>query len=305
LEETVGQALITPLYEQFSKITDRLKANPTMELENMRFLLEELQVLTAEPTGVTYEEVDAGGVPAIFARPVDAAPDRVIVYTHGGGCVTNSAQSHRKMAAHLAKAAGVHTLVLDYRLAPEHTFPAQLEDAVAAHRWLLRQGYTAARTATAGDSAGANLAITTVLKLRDLGEPLPAAVIAFSPWLDMESLGESFETNAGSDVLVNRDLSLNMAGLYLGDASRTDPLANPLHADLAGLPPVFVTVGDAEALMADGERFVKQAKAAGIDATLEYGRGQQHIYQIMAGKSREADASIASAAAWLRPRLGL
>ena len=301
----MGQATVNALYHQFSKISDRLKANPNMELEHMRFLLDELHVLTAEPTGVTYEEVDAGGVPAIFVRPIDAAPDRVIVYTHGGGCVTNSAHSHRKLAGHLAKAAGVHALVLDYRLAPENQFPAQLEDAVTAHRWLRRQGYTPAHTATAGDSAGGNLAITTVLKLRDLNEPLPAAVIAFSPWTDMESLGESFETNSKSDALVSRDMSAMMAGMYLGDASHTDPLANPLHADLTGFPPVFVTVGDAEALMDDGERFVNRAKAASVDAVLEYGRGQQHIYQIMAGKSPEADASIANAATWLRPRLGL
>ena len=282
-----------------------------MELENLRFLLEDLHVLTAEPTGVTYEEVDAGGVPAIFAKPIEAATDRVIVYTHGGGCVTRMAAdalpaySHRKLAAHLAKAAGVYALVLDYRLAPEHPFPAQLEDAVAAHRWLRRQGYTPEHTATAGDSAGANLAVTSVLKLRDLGEKLPSAVITFSPWVDMEGLGESFETNADSDALVSRDMSLNMGGLYLGSASRTDPLANPLYADLAGFPPVFVTVGDAEALMSDGERFEKWAKEARVDTALEYGRGQQHIYQIMAGKSPEADTSIANAAAWLRPRLGL
>jgi monoterpene epsilon-lactone hydrolase len=301
----MGQAVINALYNQFAKITDRLKANPNMELEQMRFLLEELHILTAEPTGVTYEEVDASGVPAIFVRPVDAAADRVIVYTHGGGCVTNSAHSHRKLAGHLAKAAGVHALVLDYRLAPENQFPAQLEDAVAAHRWLRRQGYTPTRTATAGDSAGANLAITTVLKLRDLGEKLPAAVIAFSPWVDMENLGESFETNANSDALVTRDVSAMMAGLYLGNASHTDPLANPLYADLAGFPPVFVSVGDAETLMDNGERFVKRAKAAGVATELEYGRGQQHIFQIMAGKSPDADASIAKAAAWLRPRLGL
>lgn len=301
----MGQAVINAIYKQFSKISDRVKANPNMELENLRFLLEELHVLTAEPTGVTYEEVDAGGVPAIFAKPIEAAADRVIVYTHGGGCVTNSAQSHRKLAAHIAKAAGVYSLILDYRLAPENPFPAQLEDAVAAHRWLRRQGYTPEHTATAGDSAGANLAISSVLKLRDLGEKLPAAVIAISPWLDMEGVGESFESNANSDALVSRDLSVNMAGLYLGSGSPTDPLANPLYADLAGFPPVFVTVGDAETLMSDGERFMKRAKAAGVDTALEYGQGQQHIYQIMAGKSPEADASIASAAAWLRPRLGL
>jgi acetyl esterase/lipase len=301
----MGQAVINAIYKKFSAISDRVKAHPNMELENLRFLLDDLHVLTGEPTAVTYEEVDAGGVPAIFAKPIEAAADRVIIYTHGGGCVTNSAHSHRKLAAHLAKAVGVYSLILDYRLAPENPFPAQLEDAVAAHRWLRRHGYTPDHTASAGDSAGANLAISSALKLRDLGEKLPGAVIAFSPWLDMEGLGESFETNSESDALVSRDLSLNMAGLYLGSASRTDPLANPLHADLAGFPPVFVTVGDAEALMSDGERFVKRAKEAGVDAALEYGRGQQHIYQIMAGKSPEANASIKNAASWLRPRLGL
>ena len=150
----MGQAVINAVYKQFAKISDRIKAKPDMGLEDMRFLLEELHVLTADPIGVTYEEVDAGGVPSILAKPIGAASDRVIVYTHGGGCVTNSAQSHRKMAAHLAKAAGVHTLILDYRLAPEHTFPAQIEDTVVAHRWLRRQGYAPAHTATAGDFAG-------------------------------------------------------------------------------------------------------------------------------------------------------
>jgi hypothetical protein len=142
----MGQAVINAIYKQFSKISDRVKANPNMDLETMRFLLEELHVLTTEPAGVTYEEVDAGGVPGIFVKPVEAAADRVIVYTHGGGCVTNSASSHRKLAGHIAKAVGVHALVLDYRLAPEHPFPAQLEDAVAAHRWLRHQGYKAEHT---------------------------------------------------------------------------------------------------------------------------------------------------------------
>src|ERR1700748_2794558 len=119
-----------------------------MELENLRFLLEDLHVLTGEPTGVTYEEVDAGGVPAIFAKPLEAAADRAIIYTHGGGCVTNSAHSHRKLAAHLAKAAGVYSLILNYRLAPENPFPAQLEDAIAAHHWLRRHGYKPEHTAT-------------------------------------------------------------------------------------------------------------------------------------------------------------
>jgi acetyl esterase/lipase len=301
----MGKAAPNALYDAFRSISDRLKAKPDTDLESLRFLLEDLQRLASEPAGVTYEDVDAGGVPAIFVRPVDAAPDRVIVYTHGGGCVTNSASSHRKIAGHLAKAARVQALVVDYRRAPEHPFPAQIEDALLAHDWLRKQGYKPEHTATAGDSAGGNLAISTVLKLRDLGKALPAAVIAFSPWIDMESRGESFVTNADSDSLVNRDMSIMMAGLYLGDVSRTDPLANPLHANLAGFPPVYATAGDAETLMDDATRFVERARAAGVEATIEYGPGQQHVYQYMAGRSREADTSIANAAAWLRPRLGL
>ena len=293
------------LQDLYAKISGRLHANPGMELEDIRLLLDELHLLAAEPTDVTYEEVDAGGVPAIVAKPLDAAADRVIVHTHGGGMVANSAHSHRKLAAHLAKAAGVHAVVVDYRLAPEDPFPAQIEDTVAVHRWLRRQGIAPEHTATAGDSAGANLAITSVLKLRDLDEPLPAAIIGFSPWIDMEHLGDTFVSNADSDALLSREASEMTAGLYLGDASRTDPLANPLHADLSGLPPVFITAGGAEVLLDSAERFVERAKAAGVDTTYECAPGQQHVHALMAGKSEEADTTIANAGSWLRPLLGL
>ncbi len=301
----MGKAIENALYHMGAKIAGRLAANPDMDLDSMRLLLEDLQSLTSEPTEVSYEEVQAGGVPAIWARPAGAAKDRVIVYTHGGGYVTNSASSHRKLAGHLAKRAGVSALVLDYRRAPEHAFPAQIDDAVAAHRYLRAQGFKAENTVVAGDSAGGNLAITTTLKLRDLGLPLPAAVIAFSPWIDMEASGSTFETNAQSDVFTNRPMALLMATMYLGGASPTDPLANPLHADLKGFPPVFVTAGDAEVLQDDARRFVDRVRAAGGDATVLYGAGQQHIFQIMAGRSPEADQSIAAAADWLRKKLGL
>src|SRR5437762_965669 len=132
----MGTATPTALHVQFDKIARRLHANPDMELDDLRLLLEQLHMLATEPTDVTYEEVDAGGVPAIVAKPLDAAAGRRIVYTHGGGMALSSAQSHRKVAAHLAKAAGVETVVVDYRLAPENPFPAQLEDLVAVHQWL-------------------------------------------------------------------------------------------------------------------------------------------------------------------------
>jgi acetyl esterase/lipase len=301
----MATALRTALFDLFAKITDRMRANPDMDLEQVRFLLEECGTMASEPTEVTYEEVDAGGVPSILIRPLAAASDRVIVYTHGGGCVTNTAASHRKLAGHLAKAAGVHALVVDYRLAPENPFPAQIEDTLKAHGWLRENGYRPEHTATAGDSAGGNLAITTVLKLRELGEALPAATIAFSPWVDMENIGETMKTNAESDALVQRDLSANMAGLYLGEASATNPLANPLYADLTGFPPVFVSAGGAETLLDNATRFVERAQAAGVDTTYEEVAGQQHVYQFMAGRSADADRTITNVAAWLRPHLGL
>jgi acetyl esterase/lipase len=301
----MGAARPNALKDRYERFATRMAAAPDMDLDTLRDMLDGLQALTAEPADVTYADVDAGGVPAILATPAGAATDRVIVYSHGGGCVTGSAQSHRKLAAHLARATGVHALVVDYRLAPEHPFPAQIEDLVTAHRWLRSHGYAPEHTATAGDSAGANLAITTVLKLRELGEPLPAAVIALSPWLDMEHLGKTLESNADSDSFISREVSEMCASLYLGDTARDEPLANPLHADLAGMPPVFVCVGDAEALLDTAERFAEKARAAGVDTTLEVQPGQQHVYPFMAGRSAEADTTIGNAAAWARPRLGL
>lgn len=294
------------LRAHFQSMADRTAANPEMDLTTLRGILEELHQRTAEPTGVTYEEVDAGGRPALWCIPVDGADDRVILYTHGGGFVTNTMDSHRKLAGHLAKATGTRALVLDYRLAPEHPFPAQLDDAVAAYRWLLDQGICADHIATAGDSAGGNLATSVVLKLRDDGLPLPAAIVGFSPWYDMEGSGTTLDTNASTDAFVSRAVAQNMAAMFLGEhGSPTDPLANPLYADAHGLPPMYLTAGTHEGLQDNAERFMDIAKNAGVDVTLELSDGMQHIHPIMAGRAAEADTTIANVAGWLRPRLGL
>jgi acetyl esterase/lipase len=301
----MGTAQPNALKDRYDSFSARMAADPAMDVATLRNMLDSLSELAAEPTDVTYADLDAGGVPAILATPLRAAPDRVIVYSHGGGCVTGSSHSHRKLAAHLAKATGAHALVVEYRLAPEHPFPAQIEDLLTTHHWLRDNGYAPEHTATAGDSAGANLAITTVLKLRDLGEPLPGAVVAISPWLDLEHLGRTLESNAGSDSFITRDVSDMCAALYLGETPRDEPLANPLHADLAGMPPMFVCAGDAEALLDNAERIVERARVAGVDTVLHVQIGQQHVYPLMAGRATEADATITDAAAWLRPRLGL
>jgi monoterpene epsilon-lactone hydrolase len=294
--------LIKQLYGSW---VERMAARPDMDLETLRDMFEEWHLLTAEPEGVCYAEVDAGGVPAMWCIPQGAATDRVLIWTHGGGYVVGSMHSHRKVAAHLAKAAGTRALVIDYRRAPEHPHPAQVEDAVTAYRWLLRQGVRPEHIGTTGDSAGGALCTSMVLKLRDDGEPLPACIMPQSPWYDMEGKGETLDSRSSVDALVQRDILLNMAGMFLGPNPPHDPLANPLYADPKGLPPMLIHVGDFETLLDDSLRFARHAEQAGVDVTLEVHPEMQHVFQFMAGRAPEADASIARMGAWARSKLGL
>jgi acetyl esterase/lipase len=300
---SVESAALTELYRDW---VARLGARPDMDLPTMRDMFEQWHLATAEPSGVCYEEADADGVPAIWCIPEGCANDRVIVWTHGGGYVVGSMHSHRKVAAHLAKAAGVRALVLHYRRAPEHPHPAQVEDAVTAYRWLVRsQGIAPEHIATTGDSAGGGLCTSMVLALRDAGDRLPAAVMPISPFYDMEATGASIETNAAADVLVQKEILLAMAGMFLGGGSPRDPLANPLHADPAGLPPMLIQVGGDETLLDDSIRFADKATAAGVDCTVEVYPQMQHVFHFLAGRAPEADEAIAAMAAWVRPKLGL
>jgi acetyl esterase/lipase len=277
-----------------------------MDLTMLRNMMEELHLQSNEPENVCYEEVSAGGVPAMWCTPEGSADDRVLLFTHGGGFVTNSMHSHRKVVGHLARALGVRALTLDYRLAPENPYPSQIDDAKTAYKWLLSEGFAANRIVTAGDSAGANLATSVVLALRDEGVALPAAVVAFSPWYDMELVGETMDGNAPSDAFVQREILNQMATLFLGEnGSRTDPLANPLHANLEGFPPVFLTAGGDETLLSDAERFAKKATDAGVEAVLTVVPGMQHIYVMMAGRAHEADGIVDAVAEWVRPKLDL
>ncbi|MGF1595707.1 MAG: alpha/beta hydrolase [Acidimicrobiales bacterium] len=301
MASTQAEALKT-LYRSW---VDRMAADPEMGLPEMRDLFEAWHQPTAEPEEVTYAEVDAGGVPSLWCLPLGCADDRVIVFTHGGGYVVGSRYTHRKLAGHLAKAAGCRALVIDYRLAPEFPHPAPVEDAVAAYRWLLDQGIEAGHIATCGDSAGGGLCTAMVLKARDEGLPLPAAIMPLSPWYDMEGKGDSLDGNAAVDVLVQREILMGMATTFLGEASAADPLANPLYADLDGLPPVFIQVGGDETLLDDSHRFAERARDAGVDVTVEVHPEMQHVFHFLAGRAPEADEAIADLAAWVRPHLGL
>ncbi|MFD9697680.1 alpha/beta hydrolase [Lentzea sp. NPDC059081] len=291
------------LHALLASMTQRAIDSPDRDLTTTRSVMDELSALTAEPTDVLYEEVTAGGRPALWARPLNADPARVILYLHGGAFMGNSMHSHRKLAAHLAKAARSTALVLDFRLAPEHQFPAQLDDAAAAYRWLLAQGFTPQSIATAGDSGGGGLATTTALRLRDENLPLPAAIVALSPWYDTTAGGDTLDTNAEHDPFLSRPLMKQLSAIYLGGASPDAPLANALTADLTGLPPIYITAGSREGLLDDAQRFTNRATAAGVDVTLEVADDMLHVYPLMAGRAPEADETIGRVGTWLTKHL--
>jgi monoterpene epsilon-lactone hydrolase len=279
---------------------------PDMPLDEWREMIEEWAVVTAEPGEVDYVEVDADGVPAMWATPKASTSDRVILALHGGGFVTGSMYTHRKLFAHLAKAVGSRALVIDYRRAPEHTHPAPVEDALTAYSWLLDQGIDASHVAFAGDSAGGGMVVSTMLLARDRNLPLPAAAMPLSPWFDLEATGRSHELNADKDALLNKEFALTLAGMYLGETGDPrDPLASPVHGDLAGLPPIYLQASRDETLADDSRSFADRAKQAGVDVRLDLFPGQQHTFQMAVGRSAAAADAIQRLAGWVRPHLSL
>ncbi|HEY9416573.1 MAG TPA: alpha/beta hydrolase [Pseudonocardia sp.] len=295
--------IIVDMYDQLGAT---LVGNPGLPLGVTRAVMDSAMVSVAsEPEGVTYEGVSAGGVPALWCIPAGCSQDRVIMYTHGGGYVGGSTVSHRRMTGHLARAAGVRVLSLDYALAPEHPHPAASDDALAGYRWLRSQGFAADHIAVSGDSAGGGLCTALVLRLREAGEDLPAAVMPLSPWYDMELVGESLVASRGSGTVVSADGLMSMVQAFLQGASPKDPVANPLYADLTGFPPVLIHVGAEEALVSDSETFARNASAVGVDVTLVVEPEMLHVYPFGAGRMPEADAAIARMASWVRARLGL
>ncbi|MFI7064745.1 alpha/beta hydrolase [Kribbella sp. NPDC050124] len=256
--------------------------------------------LTSEPPGVDYLAV--AELPALWVVPKDAPPDRVLLCMHGGGFISGSRYSHRKLFGHLARAVGARALVFDYRLAPEHMHPAQVEDAVAAYQWLLEQGVEA--VAFCGDSCGGGLAITTQLRARELGLPLPVATLAISPWVDMEVSGSSYDANRKRDAFFHRELVRGLVDTFLGpDGDRRDPLANPLYGKLAGFGPIYIQVGGHEVLLDDAHLLASHARSAGVDVRVDVFPEMQHTFQMAAGRAPEADDAIRRLAEWVRPHL--
>lgn len=244
--------------------------------------------------------VEAGGVPAEWIAPPGIGTDRTILYLHGGGFRLGSLESHRDLMQRLALAAGARVLAVDYRLAPEHRWPAAHDDAFAAWRWLVAQP-EGKDAVIAGDSAGAGLAACTMLRARDEGIALPRAALLMSPWTDIAATGASHDTHAALDPIHQRGMILGMAKGYLGkDGDPRDPRVSPLYADLAGLPPLCIQCGGRETILDDSRVFADRARVAGVNVDLAVFDGMIHVFQ-MFGELPQARAALADAARFLFP----
>jgi acetyl esterase/lipase len=256
--------------------------------------------LASEPVEVAF--APAPEVDGFWAQPRDARSGATILYFHGGGYVVGSPVSRRKTAGHLAREAQARALIAKYRRAPEHPFPAAVEDAVRAYQWLLARATEPARMVIAGDSAGGGLALATALALRERGIAQPAGIVAISPWGDMTCSGETMESRAQADISCSRDGLLELAGMYLSGVDPRHPLASPVFADYSGLPPILCLVGGEERLVDDSVRVVRGAGIAGVDATLVIAAGMQHVFPIFAGAFPEADAALRLIGDWVKAR---
>jgi monoterpene epsilon-lactone hydrolase len=290
------QDLLGRIYAQWA---EEMAAHPQMSDQLLRIVFDDWQRATAEPEDVTYKHTEIGGVPGILVTPLDADRTKMFVLMHGGGFALGSSSSHRKLAGHLAKACGVHCFVADFRLAPEHKYPAAIEDGLAIIDDLLADGYRMSDITPVGDSAGGNLAIATVLRLMAAGREFPQEVITMSPWLNMENTGATIVTNNDTDFLITREgLQANIDRYISGAAEPTDPFVNPLYADLTGFPRLYICAGSVESLFDDSVALNALAEKCGVDVTFSIGEGQQHVYPFLAGREPTADEEIAAIAAW-------
>ncbi len=232
------------------------------------------------PADIRYLPLAVGDVPAEWISWRDPGPG-VILYLHGGAYALGSINTHREFIARLASAARASCLALGYRLAPEHPYPAALEDGLTAYRWLLSHGYNPSQIILAGDSAGGGLALAMLLALRDASEPLAAGAICISPWTDLTATGASIQSKAKVDSILDPKSLARYARYYAGDRDLTDPLISPHYAELHGLPPLLIQVGSDEILLDDAQRFAERAQAAGVAVTLEVWQEMFHVFQLV------------------------
>lgn len=278
----------------------RLWRDEVMPVSWQRALTERMLSAGLPVQGLAVDRVNLGGVPCEQLTPVAPVDDEVIFFVHGGAYVYCSPRTHRPLTARLAQRLGRRTLVPDYRLAPEHVFPAGLEDVLTAWQALLAQGVSADRITLMGDSAGGGMALALALSLRDRGLALPKRLVLLSPWVDLTGAGETLRTHDARDPLLSHAGAVRTAELYRGAAAADHPLVSPLFADLSGLPETLVQVGTEEILLSDAERLAERAAEQGWNLHLQVWDGMFHDFQMMGDILPEADAALAEIRAFVR-----
>jgi acetyl esterase/lipase len=252
------------------------------------------------PRGTRTEKLQIGGVPAAMITVREARPDHTVLFLHGGAYVVASFRNYGHFTWRIGRAARARVLAIDYRLAPEHPFPAALDDAAAAYRWMLDHDCKPERILIAGDSAGGGLTLALMLKLRDEGAPLPAAAVALSPWTDLALTGASLHTNAVRDPMLVASEVPRFAKMYIGDADAKNPYLSPLYGDPRGLPPTLIQAGGDEILLDDAGRMAEKMKDAGCRVDYQIWPGMPHVFQLLVPVLPEANAAVERIGAFVR-----
>lgn len=292
--------------QQRDALDEMLRAAPLDlggDISELRISFDEMMAATPIPADVEASEGSLGGIPVVHVDVAGTDSQKAIMYLHGGAYSIGSAASSVALASDLARRAGSRLVSVDYRLAPEHPYPAAVEDAIAVYRGLLDSGLSSTRIAIAGESAGAGLAAATLVALEDEGLPRPSSAFLMSPWVDLTLSGDSITERAAVDPALTPDGLHRRAADYLAGADAASGLISPIYADLSGLPPLLIQVGSHEILLDDATRLATRAAAAEIAVTLEVTPGVPHVFQAFAAILDEGDAALESAATFLRSHL--
>ena len=265
-----------------------------LSVTTQRRIVSAITTSNRPPRGVDVGPLDMHGVPALKVAPSgqNSSPNKAILYLHGGAYVLGAAKGYRNVAGHLALATGADVFTIDYRLAPEHPYPAAVDDAVSAYEWLLEQGYTPEKIAIGGDSAGGGLTLATALALREQNIGLPCALALISPWVDLTLSGNTLQTKANADAMLRETWLARSAKQYMGNAPLDHPGGSPLFADLAGLPPMLIHTGEDEILLDDSRRLAERAQTAGVQVSHKIYADLWHVFQLHAGMMPESAAAL-------------
>jgi acetyl esterase/lipase len=294
------QALLDGWRSAASSVVEAVQGDGSADWQAARdAYADQLQAMLPAPSGVSFEDVDLGGVKTLLDTPDAIENDRILLYMHGGGYVHSAPRAYHGLSGHYARKLRARVYIPDYRQAPEHPFPTPIADTFQAYRALIKEGHDASRIAVSGDSAGGAMVVTIMRKARDAGLPLPVAGVAISPWADLGHTGPSARTRDGIDPLCSVAFLDRLARLFLADELTDHPDASPIHADLRGLPPVLVQMGENEVMLSGAITLAQRLAEQRVRTTLEVWPGMFHVWHSFAGHMAEADEALDNAVAFL------